>query len=231
MITDSLVVGAGIAGAAAAYELAASRRVILLEAEPAPGYHSTGRSAALFTPNYGNAVVCALVAAGRSFFEAPPPGFAAQPLLAARGALTIAGPGQRQALGALMAEDGIVEIEPERALELVPILRPEAVAHAAYEPNVMDMDVHAIHQGFLRGLTARGGRLLCDSRVTAAARRGNCWTVLAGGRRFEAPVLVNAAGAWADEVAALAGVAPIGLTPKRRTAAIVDAPDGTAPEG
>lgn len=228
--SDFLVIGAGVAGAAAGYELAAHGRVVVLEAEATPGYHSTGRSAALFTPNYGNRVVRALVAAARPFFDDPPAGFH-RPLLSPRGALAFAGPGAEAGIDALLALSAhggaVAEVSVERAVALVPILRREAVSRAAYEAGVMDMDVHSIHQGFLRGLAARGGRVVCDARVDAIERRGGRWRVCAGDR-YSAPVLVNAAGAWADEVAALAGIAPVGLVPKRRTAVIVEAPSDPA---
>ncbi len=232
---DDMVRGAGISGAAAAFELAAGRRVVVLEAESVPGYHSTGRSAALYTRNFGNRVVRALNRAGLPFFDKPPAGFADRPLLTPRGALTIGGADGRSGVDemlALGAPDGsIVEIGAARAVELAPLLRPERVAFAAYEAGVMGMDVAAIHQGFLRGLAARGGRVVCDAPATEIGRRNGTWMVTANGATYAAPVLVNAAGAWADEIARRAGVAPLGLVPKRRTAIIVDLPPGTDTRG
>jgi D-arginine dehydrogenase len=225
---DFLVVGAGISGAAAAAEMARHGRVIVLEAESRPGYHSTGRSAALFTPNYGNRLVRTLVGAGRSFFTAPPAGFSETPLLRPRGELAFAGANARLALDELLAlsrpGDEIEEITPARALDLVPALRREAVVFAAYERGVWDMDVAAIHQGFLRGLSKRGGEVVCDARVEALDYRAGKWQATAGGKTYAAPVVVNAAGAWADELGRLAGARAIGLTPKRRTAVLVDGP-------
>jgi D-arginine dehydrogenase len=227
---DFIVIGAGISGAAAAYELTRHGRVIVLEMEQAPGYHSTGRSAALYTRNFGNRVVRALNRCGLPFFTAPPAGFGEQPLLTPRGGLTIAdadGREQIDELLALGAHDGsIVEVSPARARELAPLLRPEAVSFAAYEAGILDMDVAAIHQGFLRGLAARGGRVACDAPATAIERRAGQWQVTTPAGAFSAAVIVNAAGAWADQVAALAGVASVGLVPKRRAAIIVDLPDG-----
>jgi D-arginine dehydrogenase len=230
MTVDFLVIGAGISGAAAAYALAAHGKVLLLEAESTPGYHTTGRSAALFTKNFGNRVVRVFNHAALPFLAAPPPGFADHPLLTPRGALTIGTAEQRPEIDELLAlgaaDSSIVEVTPARALELAPYLRPEAFAYAAYEEGVADMDVAAIHQGFLKGLKARGGTLVCDARATAMARRNGHWHVTTSAGEFAAPVVVNATGAWADAVAALAGARPVGLVPKRRTAIHVALPSG-----
>jgi D-arginine dehydrogenase len=230
-----LVIGAGISGAAAAYELAPHGKVIVLEAESAPGYHSTGRSAALYTRNFGTPTVRAFNRASLPFLSAPPPGFADHPLLSPRGALTIGRTDQRQEIEkhvALGAADGsIVALPQAEALQRAPHLKPEAVAFAAYEAGVMDMDVAAIHQGFLRGLKARGGTVLCDAGVSALDRPNGAWHAQTPAGDFAAPVVVNAAGAWADKVAALAGAQPVGLVPKRRTAIIVDLPSGTDTRG
>jgi D-arginine dehydrogenase len=223
---DAIVIGAGISGAAAAYELARHRRVLLLEREARPGYHSTGRSAALYTPNYGNAAVRALVRIGHGFLERPPSGFADHPLLAPRGALTIATFEQAGMLDAVLALSGpgheIVEISPQRALTLAPILRPAVVARSAYEPGVADIEVAALHQGFLKGFKARSGTLATDAEARRIEQRTGAWRVVVADNEATAPILVNAAGAWADEVAALAGIPPVGLVPKRRTAIIVE---------
>ena len=227
---DFLVIGAGISGAAAAYELAPHGTVIVLEAESAPGYHSTGRSAALYTRNFGGPAVRAFNRASLPFLSAPPQGFADQPVLSPRGALTIGKPDQHDLIDehvARGAADGsIVELSQAEALRRAPHLKPEAVAYAAYEDGVMDMDVAAIHQGFLRGLKARGGTVVCDAGVTALHRPNGAWHAKTPAGDFTAPVVVNAAGAWADKVAALAGAQSVGLVPKRRTAIIVELPNG-----
>jgi D-arginine dehydrogenase len=229
---DTIVIGAGISGASLAFALASDRRVLLLEAEAAPGYHSTGRSAALYTRNYGPPVVQRINAASHAFFVEPPPGFTDVKLLRPRGAITVAAPGDEARLDAVLALDGpgnrIDRIDAARVLAMAPLLRAEAVAAAAHEPGVMDMDVAAIHQGFLRGFRRAGGVLACDSRVAEIERRAGAWHVACGAARFEAPLLVNAAGAWADEIAALAGATPIGLVPRRRTAILVDPPAALA---
>jgi len=230
MEADFLIIGAGIAGASAGFELSKQGRVVLLEREDQPGYHSTGRSAALFTEAYGNATIRALSRASRGFFTAPPAGFAAAPLLAPRGVLTVAGADHHGAFAQALDElsersDTIREIDIARAAALFPPLDRAAVRYAHYEPDAMDMDVHAIHQGFLKGFRARGGIL----RTAAGVERIEPgWRVQAGATTYTAPVLVNAAGAWADAVAALAGIAPIGLVPKRRTALLFDPPAGAA---
>jgi D-arginine dehydrogenase len=227
---DFLIIGAGISGAAAAYELAPHGKVIVLEAESAPGYHSTGRSAALYTRNFGSPTVRAFNRASLPFLSAPPAGFADHPLLSPRGALTIGGEDQHDQIEehlALGAADGsIVEISQAEALRRAPHMRPEAVAFAAYEDGVMDMDVAAIHQGFLRGLKARGGTVVCDAGVLALERPNGAWHARTPAGDFVAPVVVNAAGAWADKVAALASAQPVGLVPKRRTAIIVGLANG-----
>jgi D-arginine dehydrogenase len=232
---DFLIIGAGISGAAAAYELAPHGKVIVLEAESAPGYHSTGRSAALYTRNVGGPTVRAFNRASLPFLSAPPPGFADHALLNRRGALTIGNADQQRDIEehvALGISDGsIVPLSQAEALARAPHLKPEAVAFAAYEDGVMDMDVAAIHQGFLRGLKARGGTVVCDAGVSALDRPNGVWHARTPAGDFTAPVVVNAAGAWADKVAALAGARPVGLVPKRRTAIIVDLPNGTDTRG
>jgi D-arginine dehydrogenase len=232
---DFLVIGAGISGAAAAYELAAHGKVVVLEAESVPGYHSTGRSAALYTKNFGNPTVRAFNRAGLPFLLAPPPGFADHPLLTPRGILTIARRDQRAEIDELLevgaADGSIVELPPAKALELAPHLRSEAVAFTTYEAGVMDMDVAAIHQGLLKGLRARGGTVVCDAGITAIARRDGAWQAQTPKGAFAAPVVVNAAGAWADEIAALAGAPRVGLVPKRRTAIVVELPNGMDTRG
>jgi D-arginine dehydrogenase len=228
MDADFIVIGAGIAGASAAFELSKQGRVVLLEREDQPGYHTTGRSAALFTESYGNATIRALTRASRAFLERPPEGFASAPLLAPRGALTIATADRHDAFAAALRElserdDTIREIDLDHAARLFPPLNRAIVRYAHLEPNAMDMDVHAIHQGYLKGARARGGVLVTGVRIEAVEPG---WRVRAGDATYGAPVVVNAAGAWADEVAALAGVAPIGLVPKRRTVLLFDPPRG-----
>jgi D-arginine dehydrogenase len=226
---DYLIVGSGIAGAGAAYELSNDARVLLLEREDAHGYHTTGRSAALYSEAYGNAVIRGLTRASRAFFEAPPEGFAAHPLLTPRGCLYLGRPDQAQALAYMLAADPntLRPVTREAALALVPALHPDYVGSGLMEDGAMDADVEAIHQGFLRGAKARGADIRLGQDVVAIAAAAAGYSVrTAAGEVFETRVLIDAAGAWADRIAELAGVRPIGLQPMRRTAVIVDAPAG-----
>jgi D-arginine dehydrogenase len=232
MNADFIVVGAGIAGSGVAYELSRTAAVIVLESEAQPGFHSTGRSAALFSEIYGNEAVRALSRASREFLSAPPAGFTPHPLLKRRGSLYLANETERAAFDQLQAAPDVQRLTrpltPTEALSLVPILKPEWTQRAMLEEGSHDVDVHALHQGYLRGMKERGAKLVCSSPVTSISRAGGLWTVVANGARFTAPVVIDAAGAWADEVAALAGVPRIGLEPRRRTALLVDPPAGVA---
>ena len=227
---DYLVIGAGISGTAAAYELAAFGTVALIEAESMPGYHSTGRSAALFTPNYGGETVRLINKISQAFFLNPPPGFCDRPLLTPRGMLTVAAPGEEELLAPVLDLSTvgyeIQKLDAARTLSLAPLLRPERVAASAYESGVMDIDVASLHQGFLRGIKRRGGVVLCGKRVTRLDRRDGAWTASAADFSVSGRIVVNAAGAWAGQVGDMAGAGPIGLVPKRRTAIIVDVAAG-----
>lgn len=228
---DFLVVGGGIAAASLAYWLAPAGRVILLEREAYAGYHSTGRSAALFMESYGTPQVRALTMASRAFLDTPPAGFTEHPILTPRGAMMVATPGEGAQLDAFWdilhaASANARRLDRAQACALVPVLKPQRVLGAALEPDAADIDVHGLHQGYLRGMRARGGELVCEANVCAIERNNGVWHVQAGDRTYRAPVLVNAAGAWCDEVAAMAGAAPIGLVPKRRSAFTFAPPAG-----
>jgi D-arginine dehydrogenase len=232
---DFLVIGAGISGAAAAFELAEHGKVAMLEAESGPGYHSTGRSAALYTRHYGGPTVRKLSGAALSFFVDPPAGFSEHRLLAPRGGLTIGSAEQRPEIEALLTlgnrNGSIIELSPQEAMKRAPYLKADAFAYAAYEEGILDMDVAAIHQGFLRGLKARGGQVICDAPVQRLERIGRSWHAEAGETLVRAPTVVNAAGAWADKIAVMAGAKAVGLVPKRRTAIQIDLPAGTDTRG
>ena len=234
---DFVIIGAGIAGASMGWELAGQRRVLLLERESQPGYHTTGRSAALYSATYGTANIRALTRASRAFYDAPPPEFGTSPILTPRGVVYLAGPDQLDLLEAAYAEilplnPGVRRLTHDELLAELPCLRPEAVAAGMSEPGAADIDVHALHQGYLRGLRQRGGAIRCNAEVTGLQRLDDGWRVtLAGGEAITAGAVVNAAGAWADVVAALAGVPPIGLEPRRRTAFTFPVPAGMDASG
>ena len=235
---DVVIVGAGIAGASLAYRLTAEgpgqKRVMLLERESQPGYHSTGRSAAMFMETYGTQQIQALTRASRAFYEQPPAGFTDHPLLGERGCLYIASADQRdtlmQSYEAAAAQAGNVQLlDGEQAMARVPCIRPDAVAGGAlFEPDARDLDVHALHQGFLAGARRHGAVLRCHADVESGQRSDDgVWTLrFKDGATLRAGVLVNAAGAWADDVARACGVAPVGLQPCRRSAFTFAPPDG-----
>ncbi|MCC5971480.1 MAG: FAD-binding oxidoreductase [Pararhodobacter sp.] len=226
---DVAVIGAGIAGASAAAELAAlGARVVLLEREAQPGYHTTGRSAALFTVTYGPPVIRALSRASATHFNAPPDAARPHPLLRPRGALFIARADQLDALDALAAELGTAaqRIGQAETLAHLPILRPDYIAGALLDPVAADIDVDALHRQYLRTLAAQGGELRTNAPVLGLSRDSSGWKIETRAGAVNARIVVNAAGAWADEVAGMAGVAPVGLEPRRRTAVLVSPPAG-----
>lgn len=230
---DAIVIGAGMAGASVAWFLAPHARVLVLEREAWPGVHSTGRSAALFSETYGSAQVRALTRATRPFLERPPGGFAAHPILTPRGTLVIGSAEQAEQVRAMHAANApyvgdLRLLDADAMLDMVPVLRPEAAQLGLYEPGAADIDVNELHQGFLRGLRERGAQLKTNAEIRAIERSQGHWEVDCGESRFRAPLLLDAAGAWADEVAHLAGVAPIGLQPKRRSAFLFEPPEGIA---
>ena len=227
---DIVVIGAGIAGASAAHFLARRFDVLLLEREDQPGYHTTGRSAALYTQAYGNAAIRALTVASKPFFDEPPEGFSEVPLLSRRGLVLFGRADQADSLESAF-RDGrrfvpeVRMLDGEGVCRLIPALRPDYAAGGVFEPEASDIDVHALHRGFLRGVPLRR-----NAEVEGLARTAGGWRMaLRGGEALEARIVVNAAGAWADEVAALAGAAPIGLVPKRRTAFTFEAQTGEWP--
>jgi D-arginine dehydrogenase len=228
---DFIIAGAGIAGASIAYELAKTSRVCLVEGESRPGYHSTGRSAALFAPSYGGEEIRALTRASRGFFENPPRGFGDRALLGARGCLYIARSDQREQLAAMLHEirrsgGRITELDAQAARMLVPLLRDDYLVAAALDSDAADIDVASLHEGYLRGARAAGARLVTDCPIGVAERHRGVWSLALGDDAITAPTLVNAAGAWADEFASQCGASRVGLQPLRRTAVLVDPPSG-----
>ena len=225
---DVVVIGAGIAGASAGWAMATrGLSVVVLETEAAPGMHATGRSAALLTQTYGSPAVIGLVGASRPFFVAPPDGFADAPLASPRGVLWIADAAHADALRTDVEgwTDRASLLDVAGATALVPLLRPTACVAAVHEHGALDLDVDALLQGYLRGCRASGGLVLPATAAIAIDRSGaSGWRVTTSAGSIETPTVVDAAGAWAESVAALAGVAPLGLRPLRRTAFHFNAP-------
>ena len=227
-VFDFIVVGAGMAGASLAAALASTARVALIEAEQHPGFHATGRSAALFAPNYASPIFRALTRASAAFLGSPPQSFSPRPLLRQRGALYIARADQEERLQDTRrtAVGPLERLSVAGALAKVPALRRDYVAAALYEPDVHDIDVAALLQGFLRQGKALDVQMYVGERCSALEWRAAAWQLRVNGETLSAPVLVNAAGAWADELAIACGAPPLGLRPMRRTAALIDAPEG-----
>jgi D-arginine dehydrogenase len=210
---DVLIVGGGIAGASLGAEIAAHRTTCLIEAESHCGFHSTGRSAAFWLESYGGAVVAQLSTASRPFLAAPPPDFSENGFLRTRGDLHIT----RDALPELPEGIEARIIERDELERMVPGIRAEW-RRGLLEPSCADIDVAGLHAAYLRQLRISGGEIRTDSRLSSAERKDDSWAVrLADGSQMTASVLVNAAGAWADSVAEVAGVQPLRIEPKRRT--------------
>jgi D-arginine dehydrogenase len=226
---DVVVIGGGIAGASAAFELARSASVVLVEMEAQPGHHATGRSAALLNSSVGDPIVCDLATASRPFFESPPDGFCEHPLLSPRGLLWVADGASGAALEALAVQTAghTVRLDASGVRALVPSIADATVAAGAlHEPSAMTIDVASLLAGYLRGVRAAGAVVRTSAEALRVSDAAGSWRVeIGGGDVFEAAWVVDAAGAWGDVVAERAGVRPIGLRPLRRTAALAVAPD------
>ena len=233
--SDILVIGGGIAGLSAAAALSKHAKVRVLEAEEQLGYHSSGRSATMLHYALGDRVVRALTLASRPFFDNPPAGFGDVPVGHRMPVLVHAREDELEALDALEADIAqfaeMERLDQAGVHELCPLLKDEAT-HGIVDRNGIHLDPHALLQGNLRELKGKGGELRTGQRAAVIEYAGGAWTVTTvTGERFSSPILVNAAGSWADEVAKLAGVEPLGLQPKRRTIITFDAPPGTRLEG
>ncbi|PWG01610.1 NAD(P)/FAD-dependent oxidoreductase [Sphingosinicella humi] len=231
---DILVIGGGVAGLSAAARLARHGRVVVLEAEDAHGYHSSGRSVSFSHFGIGDAVVRGLTAYSQPFFENPPEGFCPTPLCRVMPSLYVAGEETMPALEALYAEmarfTDTVEWTDEAGLKAIcPILKTGsgAAVRGVVDRSGLKLDADALLQSFGRAARGAGAELVTGRRIAAIRREGESWIVRTeAGEQWSAPILVNAAGAWADRVAGLAGVEPLGLQPKRRTIIVVDPPAG-----
>jgi D-arginine dehydrogenase len=225
--TDIAIIGAGIAGAGMAAAIGAERDAILVEQEERPGYHSTGRSAAIFIQNYGNDVIRALSRASAPLFTHADPELFPTPLLSPRGILFVTNEnGLKDHRELLCAAQGLEEIAPDVAKRMVPLLRREWIAASAFEPGARDIDVAALHQGWLKRAKASGVRILHSAPLIRGERANGRWRIDTAVGRIEANIVVNAAGAWADRVAAACGVRQVGLTPMRRSIAVLACPTG-----
>jgi D-arginine dehydrogenase len=219
---DIIVIGAGIAGASIAAKLGETKNVTILDMESRPGYHTTGRSAALFTENYGTATIKALTRASRQFYENPPADFCEFPLLTPRGIIYVAAADQLKKLRAFQKKNPrVTELSGPELQEQIPLLKKDHIVAGLLEEGASDIDVNALHMGYLRQSKNNGVDLMCNQAVGSIVCKDGIWEITTKQGQFRAPIIVNAAGAWADEVAEMAGIAPVGLTPLKRTAAIV----------
>ncbi|WP_020593973.1 NAD(P)/FAD-dependent oxidoreductase [Kiloniella laminariae] len=224
-ISDVLVIGGGIAGIGAAARISPEASVTVLEGMNAFGYHATGRSAAIFIRNYGNKTLRALNIASEPLLLEPE-GISDSSLLSPRGEILVATESELDDLKRyLEGSSGIEALSADQAVELVPILRREKIAAAAYEPQAQDIDVDRLLQGFARIIKHNKGQIVTNAAAQTIARKNGVWRVETPAGTFEAKILINAAGAWADEVAAMAEVRKVGLVPMRRSAALLPPPD------
>jgi D-arginine dehydrogenase len=229
---DVVVVGAGMAGASLAAAIAPTARVLVIEAEERAGMHATGRSAALYAPSYGSGAIRVLTQASKAVLYAPPADPSAAPFVTPRPSLIVARAEQLAQLEAVWSADPATfdRMDGAEAERMVPVLRPGLVRAALIDRHSGDIDVDALHQAYLGAFRRAGGVLALHEPVVRLEAEAKGWRVVTASREIVGAVVVNAAGAWADRVASMAGLSPIGLRPKRRTAALVDAPavDGVA---
>lgn len=227
---DFVVIGGGMAGLSVAAELSPTARVAVVEQESQPGYHATGRSAALYSEWYGNAPIRSLTRGSRQFYFDPPGGFSETQLVSPRGTLYFAQNGEEAALdlfaASLAAESRPERLTAARTRDLVPLFKPGYLGGSLHEAGSADIDVSAVLQGYAAVCRRQNVQVAYDSPVRGLARSGDGWVVETPTRSISAAVLINAAGAWGDEIAKLAGVEPVGLVPKRRTAVLVEVPNG-----
>ncbi|MBN9071753.1 MAG: FAD-binding oxidoreductase [Rhizobiales bacterium] len=224
---DVAIVGAGIGGAGIAAGIAGKLSCVILEQEDRPGYHSTGRSAAIFLQNYGNDVIRVLTRASRPIYDNRDETIFPSPLLTPRGSIFVTDKEGIPALHRLLQQsDDLREISVDEAVSRIPILNRDWVAGAAFEADTRDIDVAALHEGWLRKARAGGATVICRAPLTRAVRADGIWTIETPVARVKARTIVNAAGAWADPVAVACGVAPLNLQPFRRSMAVLPAPEG-----
>nr|WP_085035401.1 FAD-binding oxidoreductase [Ensifer aridi] len=228
---DVAIIGGGIAGLSLAYFLSPHRSVAVIEREDALGYHSTGRSAAEFVLRYNAPEVCKLAAISKVFFDRPPEGFTEVPLLKRRGGVMIANAEKVERFEKVLAEEReftpeIERLTIEEALARVPILKADYAAAAFHDPNFWDIEVECLLQGYAKGARRNGCDILERHELLDARHDGAAWVVGTAAGEIRARVVVDAAGAWADPIATLFGLRPLGIVPHRRTAITVDLPEG-----
>lgn len=221
MTYDFLIIGGGIAGQSVAARVSHLGKVLLLEAEDQLGYHTSGRSAALFEVAYGHPVAQALNAMSEEYHRAANGG-----ILSPRGLMLLGKAGEEAEFERERRDMGMEVLSFEQALDIVPILNPETVAHIGYHAEAWDMDTDRLMQNFAKEARGNGGDILTGQQVTAISRTADGWRVETAKGTFEARILINAAGAWVDKVAEMAGIAPIGFTPNRRSMAQIPSPGG-----
>ncbi len=222
---DFVIIGGGMAGVSLGAELSKDASVIILEAEKSIGYHSTGRSAAIYIKNYGNETLRALNAVSEPFFIEPA-GVNDSSLLSPRGELMFARDFELDTLNQyLEGSTGMDVISAKEAGELVPALKIDTVVKAVYEATAQDIDVDRMLQGYLKLFRYNGSTLITDAAVQSAKRVGDCWSLITSTGEIEGRVVINAAGAWADKVAEIFGAAKKDITPMRRSAALLPKPD------
>jgi D-arginine dehydrogenase len=229
---DIAIIGGGISGFSAACLLAEERgdgsRIALIERESQPGYHTTGRSAAMYTEVYGNQTIRSIVRAGRKFLEEPDTRYHDRSFLSGRGALMVASGHDESRVDRFLKEmnrpDVLARSSVADCLKLSPALNPEKISGGVWEPSAMDIDVHALLQAYIRVYRGLNGNVYQDAEVRNIERTGDRFGIETTSETINAGIVINAAGAWGDEVARMAGAEPVGLVPKRRTALTFDPP-------
>jgi D-arginine dehydrogenase len=227
---DVIIIGGGIAGASLACFLSPHAKILILEAESHVACHSTGRSAAFFSESYGGPVVQPLTIASKDFLFSPPTDFADAPLVRSRGALHVARQDQQNIAADMFnayakLSPNLRRLDKAEVDQLAPMLKPDWAIAGIFDPECKDIDVDILHQGYLRRARKNGAMLITSAPVTALSRRAAHWQVTTSAGQYSSSVVVNAAGAWGDKIAAIAGIPAIGLIPMQRTI-IVFSPNG-----
>jgi glycine/D-amino acid oxidase-like deaminating enzyme len=220
-VSDIIVIGGGIAGLSAAARLSSEAKVTVLEQESVTGYHASGRSAALFEENYGLPSTIALNKASAAYHHDANGGY-----LSPRGLLILGQAHETEAFDADIKTMGVDRISLDEAERLVPILKRDAVSFAGYHEAAFDIDTDRMMQDFMRTLRGNGGQVITNAQVVSLQRKNACWAIETTVGEYACERVVNAAGAWADGIAKLAGITPLNIVPHRRSMARLAAPGG-----